>query len=597
MPERPPRSAMPLAETWDLEQLYPDEAAWEADLARIEQKLPELAAFQGRLGESAGVLLSCLQQRDALVRRLRSAYFYGHNRLAEDQSDPERQGLAARAMAAFAEAGAVLAFLQPEILALPAGAVEGYLATEPGLQIYRLELTDLLAEREHQLGAEAEAVLAQLAELSEAPYLTFQAATAADARFEPVNDEQGQEVAMSPAAAGVLLQSADRSVREAAYWSQRRAYLAHKRTLAVTFATAQKRDVLLARLRHYPSALAAALAADHLPVSLYHNLLQASEAGSHELRRHLDYRRQALGLDRLQPWDLQAPLDAGVTPQLSFVAAQELIIAALAPLGPAYAGVLEQAFAERWIDRADNAGKHAGAYTAPHYDFHPVVLMTWKDRLSDAFTLAHELGHAVHYALTGRSQPFAYYDISAFLAEMASTTNELLLARHLLATTQDRGVRRFVLARALDSFNSNFWSGSSGAAVMLRVHEMAEQGVPLTYESVTQANVETLSRWYGDSLEVATEGLGSAWLAVPHHYMNFYYYQYATGITGAAAFADAIAGEGAPAVQRYLGFLHAGLSAHPLAILQAAGVDMASPAPIQRAIAVYAQLQAELERT
>jgi oligoendopeptidase F len=278
----------------------------------------------------------------------------------------------------------------------------------------------------------------------------------------------------------------------------------------------------------------------HLPEALFHNLVRVAETGAEHFRRYLEFRRRELGLDRLQPYDLQAPLDADVEQSTTFPEAFALVRQALAPLGPDYAAVLEQAYRERWVDWADNAGKRSGAYSSGCYGYHPVILLNWQGKISDTFTLAHELGHAVHSTLSARTQPYVYAHYTLFLAEMASTTNELLLARHLLATTGDRTLRRYVLTRALGAFTSNFFGGSMVAGFQLDVHRMVEQGQPLTYESITDAFMRWSRRWYGDTVEMSPETMGSTWARAPHHFMNFYYYQYATGIAAAAAFADAI---------------------------------------------------------
>jgi oligoendopeptidase F len=292
---------------------------------------------------------------------------------------------------------------------------------------------------------------------------------------------------------------------------------------------------------------------------------------------------------------LQAPLDADVPQDTSIDEACELVQEALAPLGPEYLAVLNQAFRDRWVDWADNAGKRSGAYSSACYGYHPVILMNWQGKVSDTFTLAHELGHAVHSTLSTRCQPFVYARYTLFLAEMASTTNELLLSRHLLKSTSDRTLRRYVLTRALSSFNANFYGGASMAALQLAVHSMVEHRQTLTYESITDASTAIQKRWYGDSVEVTPEGIGSAWARAQHHFFNFYSYQYASGIAAGAAFADSILREGNPAVERYLAFLRAGSSAHSIDILRVAGIDMTTPAPIVRAVAVYDELERELE--
>jgi len=592
---RQARADVPEERTWNLEGLYPDVAAWEVDLVGMEARIEAASAFQGHLGAGAETLLACLRAQDQLGEAMHRVYWYASNRLAEDQGDPERQSLMDRASATLARARTATAFLEPELLALPDGTVEAFLASNPDLALYHLSLSDILAEKEHMLGKEGEEVLAGMTELLQAPYDVYRNVVNADIIFDSVTDEQGRDVPMSLSALNNLLQSPDRAVRQAAYESASRGFAAHKRTLAATFAAAQKRDAIMDRLRRYPSALAAALGPVHLPEALFHNLLEVADHGSEQYRRYLRFRRRELRVERLMPWDLQAPLDADAPLDITFSAAFAQVRTALACLGPDYAQVLEQAQRERWVDWADNAGKRSGAYSSACYGYHPVILLNWQGKLSDTFTLAHELGHAVHSTYSCAAQPYVYSHYTMFQAEMASTTNELLLARYLLDTTSERVLRRAVLTRALGAFTSNFFGGAMQAALQQEVHQMVEAGRPLTYESITVASTRNLLRWFGDTVEITEEGMGSGWSRPPHHYYNFYSYQYATGIAAAAAFSDAILREGAPAVERYLGFLRAGSSAHSIDLLRAAGVDMTTPAPLERAVAVFATLVDELE--
>lgn len=596
MVQRPARASVEREQTWDLEGLYPGLGAWEADLRRVDELLPRLAEYKERLHVGPSVLLACIRQMEEIEEIARRVDWFAYNRLSEDQGDPERQSLADRAGALSARVGSAAAFFNPEVLALPAGRVDQYLQEEPGLAQYRQKIRELLDQKEHLLGEEAERIIAEFAELMNAPYDIWQNTTNADMQFAPVTDETGTQVPMSLSALGRLLQSPDRGVREAAYESAFRAFDAHKRTIAAAFAAAQKRDVIVARLRRYPSSLAAALDAVRLPETLFTNLLTVAEAGSAHLRRYFDIRRRALKLDQLQPWDLQAPLDADLDSSISFAEASRMVMDALAPMGREYRAVLEQAFRDRWIDWADNAGKASGAYSASSYGYHPVIMLNWQGKIGDAFTLAHELGHSVHSVFSQKTQPFTYGDYSLFLAEMASTTNEILLAEHLLKTTSSPDLRRYVLTRALGAFTGNFFGASIMAALQLAVHQMVERRETLTYERVTEANRAIFQRYYGDAV-VLTEGLAGSWLRPPHHFFNYYAYQYATGISAAAAFATAILAEGEPAVQRYLGFLKAGSSAYPLEILQAAGLDMTTPEPLEQAVAYFGRLVDELERS
>jgi oligoendopeptidase F len=592
---RPARASVSPDLTWDLDGLFRDLASWQAGLARVDALLTEFAAFKGRLGESADVLLACLKLDDVVSQAAHQVAWYASNRLSEDQADPARQALSDQAMAMIGRVNSAEASVEPELLALPAGTIEGFLDTSPALAVYRLHLMDILAQKEHMLGVEAEHVIAGMTELFAAPYDVYRNTANADIAFDPVTDEHGVQVPMSLSALNNLLQSPAREVRQAAHQSAIRAFAAHKRTIAAAFAAAQKRDVILARIRRYPSALAAALDSAHLPEQLFHNLVQTAEAGTEPFRRYMRFRRRELGVERLMPYDLQAPLDADVHQQSTIRDACVLVREALAPLGSEYEAILNHAYGERWIDWADNAGKRGGAYSSACYGYHPVILINWQGKISDTFTLAHELGHAAHSTLTTRTQPYVYAHYTLFLAEMASTTNELLLSRHMLRTTTDRALRRYVLTRALSTFHANFYGGSSMAALQLAVHTMVENRQPLTYESITETYTDILRRWYGDTVEITPDGMGSNWMRAQHHFFNFYSYQYATGIAAAAAFSDAILREGQPAVARYLRFLRSGSSAHSIDLLKEAGVDMSTAAPIERAVAVYDDLVRELE--
>lgn len=597
MAVRVARASVPTEQTWDLEGLYPTTEAWEADLAQVEALLPELDRYRGRLGEGADRLNDCLRLSDQILQVARRVIWFASNRLAEDQADPHRQGLQSRAQAMEAKVAAGRAFIAPEILAMPDGTVEGYLDSSPPLQLYRLKLMDLLEEKQHMLSAEGEAIVAQFSELLDAPFEIWQNTTNADIAFDPITDERGETVPMSASALSRYLHSPDRAVRKAAYESAARAYDHHKRTITAAMAAAVKRDVILARLRQYPSALTAALAPVHLPESLYRNLLEVAEGGAVHYRRYMELRRRELGVEQLMPYDLLAPLDTELQSDIDFHEAFALVRTALEPLGGEYQAVLDRACHERWVDWADNAGKAVGAYSSGCYGYHPVILLNWQGKMADSFTLAHELGHAVHSIFSTQSQPYPYSGYNLFLAEMASTTNEILLARHLLRVSTDRALRRYVLTRALGTLTANFFGGTTMAAFQLAAHEMVERGEPLTYESLTDLNSSILRRFYGDAVTITPDGMAATWLRPPHHFLNFYGYQYATGVSAAAAFAGAILEEGEPAIQRYLSFLRAGSSQHSIDILKEAGIDMTSREPVVNAVALFADLVDQLERS
>ncbi len=596
MVRRPGRTEVPVEQTWNLEGLYATAADWEAELGRVEALLPELAAYAGRLGNGAAEVLACLQLNDSVLMRAEQVAWFAQNRYAEDQGDPARVAMLERAMRLGAGAQAAGAFVKPELLGLPEADLTAWFEREPGLAVYRKFLDDLLAEKAHMLGAEAEAVLAEVSPLLQAPFDIWQQTTNVDLRFDPITNERGEQVPMSLGAWINFSSSPVREVRQAADESFQRAYAAHSHTIGAAIAAATRRDAVLARLRKYPSALAAALAREQMPEEVFHNLLRVCEAGTVQYRRHLDYKRRAMGLEQLMPWDLRAQVGTGSQAAIPFDEAFAMIQEALAPLGPEYAAVLERAYAERWVDWADNEGKGGNAYSSGCYGYHPAVKIQWHGTLLDVFTLCHELGHALHAWFTSQNQPYVYSQYTVALAETASTTNEILLARHLMAKEADTEFKRAVLGMALTSFDDNFFFAGAMAVLQKEMHQAAEEGRPLTCDSITSMNTEILKRWYVDVAAVTPEGLGARWNWQPHHFLDFYGYQYTLGISAAAAFADAILTEGEPAAARYLGFLRAGSSAPPLQILRAAGLDMSTPEPVERAVAVYGALVDQLEK-
>ncbi|ACL24218.1 oligoendopeptidase F [Chloroflexus aggregans] len=591
----PTRAEIPVEYTWDLSQIFADVPAWEQERSAVEARAQELAALQGTLAQGPAQLLAALTLRDEVAQRLHALYVYALHRKDSDGTDPVGQGLAERAGSFAARIQAVLAFIEPEILTIPAETLDEWLAATPGLQVYRYALEKLNRQRAHIRSAEVEQVMAALSDIVRAPYATFSMLTDADLQFPTIEDEQGQPVKLSHARYGRLLESHDRRVRRDAFKGYYSAFLPFRNTLATTLGAAIRSHVIEARLRNYGSALEAALAPNEIPVEVYHNLIATVEANLPRFHRYLTVRRRLMGLDDLHFYDLYVQPVPDVEMTIPYREACDLMREAFRPLGPEYGAALDQMFTRRWIDVYENVGKRSGAYSGGSYGTPPYILLNYQDRLRDVFTLAHELGHSLHSYFTRATQPFVYGEYTIFVAEVASTLNEALLTHYMLQSGADEALRRRLLAQQIEEIRGTIFRQTMFAAFELWMHEQAERGQPLTADALSQHYRELVVRYHGPELVIDDE-LAYEWLRIPHFYYQFYVYQYATGLSAALALSRQIINEGQPAVERYLRFLRSGSSRSSIDLLRDAGVDMTSPAPIQAAMDTFAELVSQLEQ-
>lgn len=591
----PARSEIPVEYTWDLSQIFADVPAWEQELSAVEARAQELAALQGTLAQGPAQLLEALTLRDEVARRLYALYIYALHRKDSDGTDPVGQGLAERASSFAARIQAVLAFIEPEILTIPAETLDEWLAATPGLQVYRYALEKLNRQRAHIRSAEVEQVMAAFSDIVRAPYATFSMLADSDLQFPTIEDEQGQPVKLSHARYSRLLESPDRRVRRDAFKGYYSAFLPFRNTLATTLSAAIRSHVIEARLRNYGSALEAALAPNEIPVAVYHNLIATVEANLPRFHHYLAVRRRLMGLDELHFYDLYVQPVPDVEMTIPYREACDLMRAAFRPLGDEYGAALEQMFTRRWIDVYENVGKRSGAYSGGSYGTPPYILLNYQDRLRDVFTLAHELGHSLHSYFTRATQPFVYGEYTIFVAEVASTLNEALLTHYLLQSGADAALRRRLLAQQIEEIRGTIFRQTMFAAFELWMHEQAERGQPLTADALSQHYRALVARYHGPELVIDDE-LAYEWMRIPHFYYQFYVYQYATGISAALALSRQIINEGQPAIERYLRFLRSGSSRSSIDLLRDAGVDMTSPAPIQAAMDTFAELVSQLEQ-
>ncbi|NLG83035.1 MAG: oligoendopeptidase F [Firmicutes bacterium] len=583
----PKRSEIPPADRWRLEDIFPDDKAWEEAFARAKTMIPQVVAYRGTLGHSPKQLLGCLKTRDALGELFERVYVYARMRRDEDNANPFYQSLHDRAEGLGVEIGAALAYIVPEILALPPETIAAYLKEEPGLTLYRHHLEEILRRRPHTLSAAEEELLARTGEILQAPENIFTMLDTADLKFPTIRDEEGRPVELTKGRYITFLESPVRRVRQEAFQTLYATYGQRRHTLAATLAASVKVNVFVARVRRHPSALAAALFEDNIPPVVYDNLIATVREGLPLLHRYLALKKELMGLDELHLYDVYAPPvpDPGV--RFSLEEAKEIVTRSLAPLGPEYLEVLRAGFADRWIDPFENEGKTGGAYSWGPYGVHPYVLLNYQGRLKDLFTLAHEMGHAMHSYYSYRNQPFVYAHYSIFVAEVASILNETFLFNHLLSTNSERAMRLHLLHHYLEEFRATVFRQTMFAEFEKEIHARVEAGEALTAQELCRIYLGLNRDYFGPGVAIDPE-IELEWARIPHFYNAFYVYKYATGFAAATALADRILHEGEPALRRYLEFLKSGAADYPNELLKRAGVDLTSPEPIVRALKVFA---------
>jgi oligoendopeptidase F len=590
----PKRSEIAREYTWDLERIYVSDDRWEEDFRRVEGMIPALEGFRDRLGESGATLLAALRQRDELAMLLDQVQVYAHLRADEDTTNGVYQALNDRASSLGTRVAAAASYIEPELLAVPDHRLDAFYAEEEGLALYRHHLDDVRRLRAHTRSPEVEEVLAQAGEVGRAPGTVFGMLNNADLTFPTITDEHGQQVELTKGNYIRFLESQDRRVREEAFRALYDTYGKVRNTTGATLANSVKRDIFFARARRYGSCLEAGLAPDNIPPAVYHNLLAAVEANLPHLHRYLRLRRRLLCLDDLHMWDLYVPMVAEAHRSFPYDEAMELCTAAMAPLGDDYLRVMTAGLRERWVDVYENQGKRSGGYSSGCYTTQPYILMNYQDTIESVFTLAHELGHSMHSHLSRVSQPYIYAYYTIFVAEVASTLNEVLLTRHLLEGATDRRFRMALINRYLEQIRTTLYRQAMFADFELRTHERAEAGGALTPDWLCAEYTALNERYYGAEV-IIDEPIALEWSRIPHFYRAFYVFQYATGLSAAIALGEQILREGAPAVERFLTLLRGGNSTYAIELLREAGADMTTPRPVEQALGTFGRLVEELE--
>jgi oligoendopeptidase F len=580
---------------WNLDSYYTSDQLWEADYQEVERKLPTLASYAGRVAEHGASVLAALTLRDTVNARVDRLTVYATLRRDENIAHSTNQARLDRANALEVRFRTTTAFFRPELLAVDDLAFEHWFQSTPALAPYRFHLEDMRRVRAHTRSAEVEAVLAQAGELAQTPTTIFAALNNADLRFGTIRDQPGEEVELSHGRVWALLEHANRDMRRTAWEQYGAAYRTHQTTFSAILNGAIRANIFNARAHGYDSALEAALDPDAIPTSVYHTLIATTHEHLPIMARYLHLRKQVLGLDTMHFYDLAAPLAVPPQATLSYDDARKIVLAALAPLGEAYIQALRRGlYEECWADVYETANKRSGAYSWSAYGTQPVMLLNWQNLFSDLFVLAHEIGHAMHSYFTYQNQPYMYGNYTIFVAEVASTCNEALLFAHLLRTTTDAEQKRYLVSKQLDNISGTLFTQVMFAEFEREVHDRIEHGEALAAERFTEMGARIEAAYNGPDV-VADDTTGLFWALLPHYYMNFYVYKYATGISAGLALAHQILTEGQPAVERYLHFLRSGGSQSSINLLQQAGVDMTTPQPVEQALQVFAGLVEQLE--
>ncbi|HYI25056.1 MAG TPA: oligoendopeptidase F [Thermomicrobiales bacterium] len=591
----PTRDQIAIDDTWDLSTIYATDDEWEVELGAVESAIERAASYHGRLGEGAGVVAEAMEAVFGLHLMISRLAVYASLRRDEDTTSDTANGRYQRAIFASIQAGEALSFLEPEILALPADQIDALVASDT-LQTYRHLLEDLQRRRAHVRSEEVETVLAQLADVTRASSEGFSALDNADLQFGSIVDENGNEVELSKARYGKFLESLDRDVRQRAYESMSAAYASMGHTIASLYGSSVRKDVATARVRGYETALEEALFDDNVPASVYHGLLTSVQDAKPLLERSLNLRKRALGLDELRRYDLRVPLGKESQRKYDYREAVDIVLAGVGALGERYAADLGGGFNARWVDVHETRNKRSGAYSWGVYGAPPVMLMNWNGTMYDVFTLAHEAGHAMHTFYSNSAQPFhkAHYPI--FLAEVASTVNEVLLTWRLLDDEMGStpAGRLSLLDRFVSGFEGTVVNQAMYADFEVRSHGAAEDGQPITLDFLNEQFGE-VQGIYGPGV-VVDDTTRINWARVPHFYRAFYVYQYATGLIAAINLARAVRDEGEPARLRYLELLSSGGSDYPLELLRKAGVDLTGPEATRVAFEEFGSALDEIER-
>ena len=580
---------------WDLSSMFPSDEAFEAGLEELKAYCPKLLAFKGKISTSAQALLEFLQLEDQMTLLLYKIINYAERKSDEDTRVAKYQAYVANATSAYTQVGEATSWFAAELPAIPAESVEKFYAEVPALEFYRRKLNKILNQREHTLSAEEEALLARAEELAVQPTNIFSMFDDADLTFDDAVDSEGKTHKLTSGSFVPLLMDADRVLRESAFKQLYSRFGEFRNTSAAILTSQVKNLQFFSSSRKYASSLEAALAENEIPVEVYNNLIDAVHQNFPAFYKYVDLRKRVMGLDELHFWDVYTPLVDDVDMKFTYEEACDLIIKALAPMGEEYVSLVKKGLESRWVDVYETPGKRSGAYSAGGKGMNPVMLLNFQGGLDDVYTLIHEMGHSLHTYFSSHNQEITYSDYSIFVAEVASTCNEALLSHYLLEHETDPVRHAYILNHFLEGFRGTIYRQCMFAEFERDISQMNADGVALNAEVLSERYGKLCAEYFGPGIELDEE-IKLEWSRIPHFYYNFYVYQYCIGFSAAIALSQRILSEGEPAVKDYIGYLSGGCSKTPIELLRGAGVDMATPDPVNAALKYFGELVDQLEQ-
>ncbi|MFR4986576.1 MAG: oligoendopeptidase F [Lachnospirales bacterium] len=574
---------------WKIEDLVSSDKIWEERFQALKQELKKLDSFKNNI--KINNLYDCLSLRDKISNETMTLYVYANLKKNEDSTNNFYQSLSSKADSLISLYQSAIAFLEPEILTLDEN--ELLKAIDTDLKLYKQYIKNLLRTKAHILSTEKEEILANAYEISQSADNIFSMLNNADADFGYIKDENGKDIKVTHGNYTMLLENSNRNIREQAFKAMYKFYHSLKNTIATTYTSSVKADIFNAKVRNYNSSIEHALSETNVSLDVYKNLIATVHKFLPALHKYVEIRKKRLGLSEIHFYDLYTPIVKDVNKKIPFEEGKKITLEALKPLGEDYIKNLQDAFDNRWIDIYENVGKRSGAYVWGAYGCHPFVSLNYTDTLDDMFTLAHEMGHAMHSYYTTTNQPYIYGDYTIFLAEVASTVNEALLMEHLLKTTNNEDEKLYLINHFMEQFRGTLFRQTMFAEFEMIVHEKMENGEPQTFESLCEIYKDLNIKYYGNDI-IIDEEITWEWARIPHFYSAFYVYQYATGYSCAIAFSKKILEENGK--DAYLGFLKSGSSDYSTEILKKAGVDMTKKEPIEEALKVFEELVDKMDK-
>ena len=593
---QPKRQDVKIEDTWKLEDLFETDLLFENTLSETKKLLDKFNPYEGKLTSNPHTLLTFLKLQD-FGEALGKLYVYAHMRLHQDGSNAYYQDLASQSEDLSVAASEALAFSGPELTQLTAAQLDTFFKELPELRHYERYLNEILRQKAHILTSEMEAVLARVGELGTMPQNTFSMLNNVDMKFPTVENAKGETVRLTHGNYIPLMESQNRSVREAAFTALYNTYTSYKNTISTLFAANIKQYGFFSSMRHFETPLHSALSENNIPVTVYHELIHTVNNNLSIMHDYVTLRKEELGLDTLHMYDLFVPMIKDFEKEISYEESCDILLKALAPLGEDYLTIVKEALDNRWIDKYENEGKRSGAYSWGSYGApHPYILLNYSPNINSLFTLAHEMGHALHSYYSHHHQPHIYGDYCIFVAEVASTVNEALLMNYLLETTQEETYKRYLINYFMEQFRSTLYRQTMFAEFELMMHTASQEGKTLTADYLCDTYYELVKKYHGPSIEIDA-AIAMEWARIPHFYTPFYVYQYATGYSAAITLSERILKEGTEAVKDYKAFLSGGSSKDPIDLLKIAGVDMSTSAPIAKALEVFNSLIIQFKQT